>query len=92
MKASILLCMGLLVMLGWLQYKLWLSSDGVMPFWQLKRDIAQQDIQNKMLQKRNDQIAAEIEDLKVGTEAIEERARKDLGLMKSGEVFYQIVQ
>jgi cell division protein FtsB len=81
----------LLALFVWLQYKLWFSPDGIPQFWQLKKTIAELNNENTVLQQRNDKVAAEIEDLKDGTDAVEERARKDLGLVKPNEVYYQIV-
>ncbi len=92
MKSSTVCIIILLVLLGWLQYKLWLSPDGIPQFWLLKKDVAQLNEDNTNLQERNARVAAEIDDLKEGTDAVEEHARKDLGLVKPDEVFYQIVQ
>lgn len=91
MRPQIFVTTILLVLLAVLQYKLWFSPDGISQFWLLKQNIAQQDQQNNILQARNDRVRAEIEDLKNGGEAIEEHARNDLGLIKSGESFYQII-
>ena len=82
----------LVVLLGWLQYKLWFSPDGVSQYWRLKKDIVVLNDENTALKQRNDRVAAEIENLKDGSDAVEERARRDLGLVKPGEVYYQIVQ
>ena len=92
MKSKILITAVLLVLLGLLQYKLWLSPSGIPRFWFLKSGIAQLNQDNALLQTRNDHVRAEVEDLKHGDEAIEEHARNDLGLIKPGETFYQIVQ
>jgi len=61
-------------------------------FWALKKNIAEVTQSNIQQQEKNGQVAAEVRDLKEGTNAVEERARKDLGLIKPGEVYYQIVQ
>ena len=53
---------------------------------------AEQRSENAELRKRNEALAAEVEDLKSGTEAIEERARSELGMIKPGEVFYQVIE
>src|ERR1700731_3153896 len=89
---TVFFIVALLGLLVWLQYKLWFSKDGIPQFVQLKKAVAERNAENVVLQERNDKVAEEIENLKDGTDAIEERARKDLGLMKRGEVFYQIVQ
>ncbi len=74
-----------------LQYRLWLSPDGVQSVWQLRTaERAQQD-QNAVLSERNRQLAAEVRDLKKGYAALEERARNDLGMIGNNETFYQVV-
>lgn len=92
MRPSSIFIIALLAALGLLQYKLWLSPDGIPQFWRLKNQISVVTAENASLQARNAHVAAEVENLKNGDEAIEERARSDLGLVKQGEVFYQIVQ
>lgn len=92
MKSKLFVTSLLLALLGLLQYKLWLSPSGIPQFWMLKSNIAQINQENSVLQARNDRVRAEVEDLKHGDEAIEEHARNDLGLVKSGETFYQIVK
>lgn len=92
MKPSSIFIIVLLAMLVLLQYKLWLSPDGIPQFTRLKNQISQMNTENATLQARNTQVAAEVENLKNGDEAIEEHARNDLGLVKSNEVFYQVVQ
>src|SRR3954471_16954000 len=59
--------------------------------WRLEKQLAEQKQENLRLKQRNEKLAAEVEDLKSGKEAIEERARSELGLIKPGEVFYQVV-
>ena len=81
----------LLVLLIWLQYKLWLGDGGIPEVLELEREIdtVQQDV-NK-LQERNQALDAEVMDLKKGIEAIEERARSELGMIKQEEVYYQVI-
>jgi cell division protein FtsB len=74
-----------------LQYQLWFGSGSLIKVWQLRRAIAAQQAENQSLQDRNDALEAEVRDLKQGTEAIEERARTELGMIKDGETFYQVV-
>jgi cell division protein FtsB len=74
-----------------LQYKLWFDQGGVNETLQLDQEIKEQTLQNLLLSDRNQSLAAEVADLKSGQDAIEERARNELGMVKSGEVFYQIV-
>jgi cell division protein FtsB len=74
-----------------LQYRLWLSEDGVRGVMQMQAVVAAQREQNSTLAERNLQQAAEVRDLKQGYSALEERARSDLGMVGAGESFYQVV-
>lgn len=74
-----------------LQYKLWFEQDGVKEVWNLQQAVTQQTQINTEITQRNTVLAAEVNDLKSGQSAIEERARIDLNMIKPGEVFYQIV-
>lgn len=74
-----------------LQYRLWLSEDGVRELRQLREAVEAQKAENERLEERNRQLAAEVKDLKKGLDALEERARSDLGMIASNETFYQIV-
>ena len=82
----------LLALLLVLQYRLWLAEDGVRKLWRLEETIATQESENGRLSKRNDALRAEVKDLKTGVEAIEERARSELGMIGEGETFYQVVE
>lgn len=81
----------LLVLLALLQYRLWFSPGGMSDVYELKA--AKQELvrENDRLRERNAALAAEVIDLKHGLEAVEERARSDMGMIKSDEVFYQII-
>jgi cell division protein FtsB len=81
----------LLLALGMLQYRIWLSSGGMREVWRLEKAIDLQASENERLRERNTTLAAEVRDLKEGYIAIEERARTDLGMIKSNETFFQIV-
>lgn len=74
-----------------LQFKLWFGEGGMQDVWALDDAIATQAAENAQLKDRNQTLMAEVNDLKQGLEAIEERARYDLGMIKKGETFYQIV-
>jgi len=74
-----------------LQYRLWLSEDGVRGVLQVQGAVTAQRKQNDGLAERNLQLAAEVRDLKQGYAALEERARNDLGMISVGESFYQVV-
>ena len=75
-----------------LQYKLWFGEGSMMEVWRLEDAIAKQGEENTQLRERNQALAAEVQDLKQGVEAIEERARFELGMIKKGETFYQVVE
>jgi len=74
-----------------LQYRIWLSDDGVRQVTGLRRAVAVQRAENEQLAERNRQLAAEVRDLKTGLDALEERARSDLGMIARNETFYQVV-
>jgi len=74
-----------------LQYRVWLSADGVREVARLHQAVAAQRSENDRLEERNRQLAAEVRDLKTGMDAIEERARSDLGMIARNETFYQVV-
>ncbi|WP_371189560.1 cell division protein FtsB [Thalassotalea maritima] len=74
-----------------LQYRLWFGKNSVPDYWQQQKSVvAQQDI-NKQLQHRNKLLWADIKDLRNGLEAVEERARNELGLIKEGETFIRVI-
>ncbi len=74
-----------------LQYPLWLGKGGWLKVWDFDRQVEEQKHTNQKTQTRNAVLDAEVRDLKQGTEAIEERARSELGMVKRNEVFFQIV-
>lgn len=80
----------LLLLLG-LQYKLRQGEGGQQQVEQVRAAVAAQEKENVGLRKRNADLTAEVEDLKSGTAAVEERARAELGMIKPGEVFYRVV-
>jgi cell division protein FtsB len=85
------LAVGLALSILLLQYRVWLSEDGVRELDRLKKAVAMQHSENDQLAERNKQLAAEVRDLKTGLDALEERARSDLGMIASNETFYQVV-
>jgi cell division protein FtsB len=82
----------LLILLLALQLKLWTGDGGMREVWRLQQRLDEQKKENAKLKQRNEALSAEVQDLKTGKEAIEDRARSELGLIKPGEVFYQIVE
>lgn len=81
----------LLAVLAFLQYRLWLSDEGMREVWQLDAAVVAQRAENAVLAERNAQLKAEVADLKQGLAALEERARHDLGMISVSETFYQVV-
>ncbi|MGL4933327.1 MAG: cell division protein FtsB [Aeromonas sp.] len=81
----------LILMLGGLQYDLWLGKNGLSDYQTLSDAIAQQQRDNQILKDRNDLIYREIDDLTSGLEAIDELSRNYLGYIKQGETFYRII-
>jgi len=81
----------LLAALVLLQYRLWISDEGMREVWHLAEAVASQRAENAVLAERNAQMKAEVADLKHGVTALEERARNDLGMIAANETFYQVV-
>lgn len=84
------IALSLLAIVLLLQYRLWVSDGGMREVWRLRREVAAQTEQNAALNERNRTLAAEVQDLKKGKSAIEERARTDLGMVGSNESFFQV--
>ncbi len=91
MSVKLLLATGI-VMAILLAYTLAVGKGGLLDIWNMKRDISAQQVQNERLKQRNRELAGEIVNLQKGTEAIEERARSDMGLIRPDEVFVQIIE
>jgi cell division protein FtsB len=81
----------LVVSLVFLQYRLWVSDDGISEMLRLTQAVEAQKTANVALRQRNAQLAAEVADLKDGFTALEERARSELGMVGPNETFYQVV-
>ncbi|MCW8919145.1 MAG: cell division protein FtsB [Gammaproteobacteria bacterium] len=81
-----------LLLLLLLQYALWFGNGGLLRVWQLNQAVEAQRVENVRLKERNDALEAEVRDLKQGLEAIEERARSDLGMIQKGETFFQVIE
>ena len=82
----------LLILLCYLLYRLWVGEGALLDVSQLHQEAENQRQENARLRERNAALNAEVLDLKQGLEAIEERAREDLGMVKEGESFYQVVE
>ncbi|MFZ3017178.1 MAG: cell division protein FtsB [Gallionella sp.] len=88
MRAVTLILAALLLLL---QYPLWLGKGSWLKVWDLNRQVEEQQQINQQMQARNALLDAEVRDLKQGTDAIEERARSELGMIKRDEVFFQFI-
>jgi cell division protein FtsB len=82
----------LVVLLVYLQYRLWFGDGGLLELWNIHQDVEAQREENARLRERNEALNAQVLDLKQGLDAIEERAREDMGMVKQGEIFYQTVE
>lgn len=82
----------LFALLAWLQYRLWFGEGGATAAAALQSKVDRQAEENRGLAQRNAQLAAEVENLKSGEAAAEERARSELGMIKPGETFYRVVE
>ncbi|HEY5993913.1 MAG TPA: cell division protein FtsB [Gallionellaceae bacterium] len=80
----------LAVLILLLQYPLWFGKGGWFRVWELSREVEEQKHANQQAQMRNAVMDAEVRDLKQGSDAIEERARSELGMIKRGEVLFQV--
>ncbi len=85
------LIVALAIALGVLQLRLWVAEGGLREVWRLEAQVAARTEENRRLAERNAALAAEVQDLKSGLAAAEERARSELGLVLPDESFYQIV-
>ncbi len=83
---------GLMLILGFMQYKLWFGDGNLIYLHGVKRDIVESKDKNLRLKARNEALDAEINDLKFGKNAIEERSRAELGMIKPGEIYYHIIE
>ena len=92
MRGLAVLLVLLLALLGWLQYRLWFGNGGEREVAALQAQVQRQARDNAGLKQRNDALAAEVQDLKSGEAAVEERARSELGMIKPGETFYRVVE
>ena len=89
MKALVVLLIALLALV---QFRLWVGDESLAEVWRLKQAIELQSSENALLRGRNQRLEAEVRDLKNGLEAVEERARLELGMIRSDEIYFQIVE
>ena len=81
----------LLVLLVWLQYRLWLGDGGIPDMLRLETEVEIVRAETDRLHERNQALEAEVHDLKQGLEAIEERARSEMGMIREGEAYFQVI-
>ena len=82
----------LVILLLGLQYKLWVGEGSLAHVARLEAEIEQQTKENERLKQRNKILYTEVQELKSGLDAIEERARNELGMIKEGETFYLVIE
>jgi cell division protein FtsB len=82
----------LIILFVYLQYKLWILDGNIKEMWTLEERIEMLVEENGALQTRNNALQAEVENLKTGKDVVEEKARRDLGLVGKDETFFQIVE
>jgi cell division protein FtsB len=87
-----LLGLALALLLLLIQYPLWLGKGSWLRVWEVDRQIREQRTANETHQQRNDALEAEVRDLKAGLDAVEERARSELGMIKRDEIFFQVTE
>jgi cell division protein FtsB len=83
---------GLVLLLALLQYRLWLAEGSLAELHRLDEQLLRQEALNLDLRVRNEQLEQEVLELQQGLETVEERARQDLGMIREGEVYYQVVE
>ena len=86
-----ILAIFLAILIAALQWPLWVGKGSWLRVWQLDTQLTEHRANNAKLKERNDALEAEVRDLKTGTDAIEERARNELGMIRQDEVFFQVL-
>ncbi|MBA1274253.1 cell division protein FtsB [Stutzerimonas azotifigens] len=92
MRSPYWLFVVLLLLLGGLQYRLWVGEGSLAHVTELKKQIADQQGENQRMLERNRILEAEVMELKQGMETVEERARHELGMVKEGETLFQLAE
>lgn len=87
-----MLVSGLVVILILLQWRLWAGDGGIREHRLLEQQLMAQQAENEQLRERNQMLEHEVRDLKDGIDAIEERARSDLGMIREGETFFMLIE
>lgn len=86
-----ILTLVLVLLIAIIQYPLWVGKGSWLSVWKIDAELASQQQTNQQLEARNASLSAEVRDLKTGYDAIEERARNELGMIRQDEVFFQIL-
>ncbi|NTS78062.1 cell division protein FtsB [Catenovulum sp. SM1970] len=86
-----ILRLALIIIFCLLQYRLWFGENSLSDYVLLNEKLSQVKAENAALLQRNKLMKADIDDLRLGSESIEERARNELGLIREGEIFYRII-
>lgn len=89
MKALLVI---LILLFGYLQYKLWVAEGKIQDSWALEQRIETLQTNNQKLLQRNNALQAEVDNLKSGKDVIEEKARQELGLIGKDETFFQYIE
>jgi cell division protein FtsB len=87
-----LITLSLAVLLLLIQFPLWLGKGGWLRVWDLDNQVDAAQKKNDELKARNAKLSSEVRDLREGTGAVEERARYELGMIKDGEIFIQVLE
>lgn len=87
-----ILALALVILIAAIQTPLWFGKGGWLRVWEIDRQLETQRQSNEQLRARNAALDAEVRDLKTGYDAIEERARSELGMIRQDEVFFQVPQ
>jgi cell division protein FtsB len=82
----------LILLLALVQFRLWVGDESLAEVWRLRQAIERQRAENSLFKSRNQRLEAEVRDLKNGLEAVEERARVELGMIRRDEIYFQIVE
>lgn len=82
----------LIILIALVQWVLWFGNDGIIDLWESRQNLQALKLENSELEYRNNELKAEVIDLQTGLQAVEERARSELGLVKQDETFIQIIE
>ncbi len=82
----------LIILIALAQWVLWFGNDGIIDLWESRQNLQASKLENQQLEQRNNELKAEVIDLQTGLQAVEERARSELGLVKEDETFIQIIE